>query len=177
MLRYGIVSQHNGKLHFVHRSFAEFFVAQMFLEALDKEKIRESIFGKKNILIQIFVSPPSETIRTFIDSALSTEMIYQKITKQSLKALGSFLISEFKSIEEKSPLKNFMQLILENEKGRVRRASPKYFVFLSHLCLSSLLECEDEKEATKKILLLTWDDEEEPKPFAVALNNDCEFHS
>ena len=82
LTRTGIVQISNeGKLHFIHRTFAEFYVADYFVKELKKGS---NIFQQlQDLLLQkIFVENEYRVIRVFIDGLLSRSKPQYEVLKQ-----------------------------------------------------------------------------------------------
>jgi hypothetical protein len=71
LTRTGIVQiSYEGKLHFIHRTFAEFYVADYFVKLLTKDpNISQQIWDL--LLKEIFLVEEYQVIRAFIDGLLS----------------------------------------------------------------------------------------------------------
>jgi len=156
---YGLVTIQNDEVCFIHRSYAEFFIAHLFIEELDKKNFSStSNFANENFLVNILTVNDYETIKGFIDTALSDKDLYDTISSDSFKCLGKFIINEFKKLEGND--KNFLHCVMFHElKERMRRVPRKDFVFVSHLMIQSLIYCNDKEDvdAIKHILQLPWD--------------------
>jgi hypothetical protein len=85
LTRIGIVHvSHDGKPHFIHRTFAEYYVADCLVSRLTKEKIvSEQV--ETFILKVIFQEEQHRVIRAFIDGLFSRS----KIPKEALKHYGN----------------------------------------------------------------------------------------
>ena len=82
LIRTGIVQTGNkGKLHFIHRTFAEFYVADYFVNELTKGSyISQQI---QDVLLQkIFLEEEYRVIRAFIDGLLSRSKPPNEVIKQ-----------------------------------------------------------------------------------------------
>jgi ankyrin repeat protein len=82
LTRTGIVQIGNGgKLHFIHRTFAEFYVADYFVNKLTKgSNISQEI--QKLIIQKIFMGKEYRVIRVFIDGRLSNSEGLREVLKQ-----------------------------------------------------------------------------------------------
>jgi hypothetical protein len=82
LTRIGIVQvSHDGKLHFIHRTFAEYYVADCVVNRLTEE----NKFSKQLqtfILEEIFLKLNYEVIRVFIDGLLHTSNLSNKMLKK-----------------------------------------------------------------------------------------------
>ena len=84
LTRIGIVQvRHDGKLHFIHRTFAEYYVADCLVNRLT-EGNNTSQQVQNFILMDIFQKEQHQVIRAFIDGLLSRS----KISKEMLKQYG-----------------------------------------------------------------------------------------
>jgi hypothetical protein len=82
LTRTGIVQiSYDGKLHFIHRTFAEFYVADYFVKVLTKEpNISQQIWDL--LLKEIFLVEEYQVIRVFIDGLLSRSEPSFEVIKQ-----------------------------------------------------------------------------------------------
>jgi hypothetical protein len=87
LTRIGIVEVgHDGKLHFIHRSFAEYVVANCLVNCLtDGKNISEQVLDF--ILKDIFLELKHEVIRVFIDGLL----LRHKPSDEALKQCGNWI--------------------------------------------------------------------------------------
>ncbi|XP_070503224.1 uncharacterized protein [Chironomus tepperi] len=157
MQYYGVILIQNNEIHFIHRSYAEFFIAHLFLEELIDGNI-SSNFEKEHFLVSLLTDINYEVIKGFIDKALSDKELYDKISTESFQCLGKFIIKEFEILEGND--KNFLHCVFHHELNeRLRREPRQDFVFLSHLMMQSLMCCNDEEDVNviKSILELPWD--------------------
>ena len=80
--RFGIVElRHDGKLHFIHRIFAEYFVADYLVNHLEEEK-KSSEQVLAFILKDIFLKEEYQVIRNFTDGLFSRINLLQKKLQQ-----------------------------------------------------------------------------------------------
>jgi hypothetical protein len=78
----GIVQQsHDGKLHFIHRTFAEYYVAEFFVIQLTKgSNISQQVLDL--LLQKIFVGGNYRVVRAFIDEFFSRSAPSEDVLKQ-----------------------------------------------------------------------------------------------
>ncbi|CAG9806794.1 unnamed protein product [Chironomus riparius] len=156
---YGVVSKQNNEIHFIHRSYAEFFIAHLFIAILIEGNCSSlSNFAKENFLVSILTGYDLETIKEFIDTALSDKNLYDEISNDSFECLGKFIINEFKTLEGND--KNFLHCAFFHELNHgLHRIPRKDYVFVSHLMVQSLIYCNDQEDVDviKNILQLPWD--------------------
>jgi hypothetical protein len=85
LIRTGIVqASHDGKLHFIHRTFAEYYVAEFFNKLL-KNMSNPSQKMQDFLLQKIFLEADYRVVRIFMDTFLSQS----KPTKNVLKQYGN----------------------------------------------------------------------------------------
>jgi len=90
LIRIGIVQvSHDGKLHFIHRTFAEYFVADCLVNRLTEgNNFSEQL--RTFILKDIFLELNYEVIRVFIDGLLSRSNPTDKVLKQCGNWINDF---------------------------------------------------------------------------------------
>jgi ankyrin repeat protein len=82
LIRTGLVqASHDGKLHFIHRTFAEYYVAEFLVNQLAKWSNTPQ---KLQVLLlqRIFVEISYQVVRTFIDGLLSKSQPSKDVLKQ-----------------------------------------------------------------------------------------------
>ena len=82
LARIGVAEvNYEGKLHFIHRSLAEYYVADFFVYQLIKET-KPSMQLQDYLLKEIFVKADYRVIRLFIDGLMSVPELSEKVLKQ-----------------------------------------------------------------------------------------------
>jgi len=82
IIRIGIVQvSHDGKLHFIHRTFAEYYVADYLVNRLTKGN-NTSKHVHTFILKDIFLKGQNHVIRAFVDGILSSSKLSEEVLKQ-----------------------------------------------------------------------------------------------
>jgi hypothetical protein len=82
LIRIGILQiSHDGKPHFIHRTFAEYFVADLFVNRLT-EGINTSEQAQTFIMKDILTKGEYQVIRAFIDGLLSRSNPSEEVLKQ-----------------------------------------------------------------------------------------------
>jgi hypothetical protein len=100
LARIGIAQRNNeGKPHFIHRTFAEYFVADFLINQLTK-KTTQQVQVKELLLNEILLREDCHVIRAFLNGLLENS----KPSTEALKEYGDLLDEKWNTGEEQGPL-------------------------------------------------------------------------
>ena len=109
LARIGIAQRNNeSKLHFIHRTFAEYFVADFLLNQLTK-KTKQQVQVKEILLNEILLRNDCHVIRAFLNGLLENS----KPSTEALKEYGDLLDEHCKKVVVQGPLLGVTKVLHE----------------------------------------------------------------